>query len=95
MTSSSTAPSTTPATFLALAVRRRRRLPCAILLGTGLVADAVLAAHTIAAERAYFERLYAAEPGFMLLWIALWLGWQAAALAALLASLLATDPGWE
>jgi hypothetical protein len=74
-----------PATLAVLAiVRRRRRLACALLVGAGLVADAVLALSTLLEGTQYFERVLALGSTIPVLWILLWLGWQAAALLGLL-----------
>lgn len=76
-----------PATLAVLAiVRRRRRLACALLVGAGLVADAVLALSTLLEGTQYLERVLAVGSPLPVLWILLWLGWQAAALLGLLTS---------
>ena len=74
-----------PATLVVLALDHpRRRLFCLLLLLAGLAADAALVRATLREGLQYFERGFTAGPVLDLIWIALWLGWQGAALVALL-----------
>ena len=54
------------------------------LLAVALALDLLLLRNIFGEENRYFHTLWGRFPGFVLLWIALWAGWQALALIALL-----------